>query len=208
MFIYSAKMDKKKLAAVLICVAVVVLVLIFIFTGGESDPSTNNELQEEQLKLIKSTKLESNEDRLFLLTSLGWEVEIQPEAYSEVQIPEDFSEIYENYNKIQKTMGLDLAKYKGEKVMRYTYIVVNHPSGEGDVRATLLIYKNKLIGGDVCTVRLDGFMQNLLMPISDEDVSAETTAVTDDASSTTVIGDVQTGEYTQTTVSPTAYPED
>ena len=82
-------------------------------------------------------------------------MEIQPEAYSEVQIPEEFSEVYENYNKIQRH-GLDLSKYNGEKAARYTYKVVNHPSGEKDVRATLLVYKDKLIGGDICTVRLDG----------------------------------------------------
>ena len=48
--------------------------------------------------------------------------------------------------------------------MRYTYQIVNHPSGETNVRATLLIRNNKLIGGDVCSARLDGFMHTLLMP--------------------------------------------
>jgi hypothetical protein len=190
-------MDKKKLATILICVAVVVLVLILLFTQGDDNPpQTYDELVQEQIKLIKKTKLETNEDRLYLLTTLGWEVEIQPEAYSEVQIPEEFSEVYENYNKIQKTMGLDLSKYKGEKVMRYTYKVMNHPSGEKDVRATLLVYKNKLIGGDICTVRLDGFMQNLLMPRDDDDVSAETTGG-QQTTTATEAGLIQTGEFTE-----------
>ena len=144
MFIYSAKMDKKKLATILICVAVVVLVLILLFTQGDDNPpQTYDELVQEQIKLIKKTKLETNEDRLYLLTTLGWEVEIS-RGVPEVQIPEEFSEVYENYNKIQKTMGLDLSKYKGEKVMRYTYKVMNHPSGEKDVRQRCLCTKTSL----------------------------------------------------------------
>lgn len=207
MFIYSAKMDKKRLATILVCIAVVVLVLILLLAGGGSNaPQTYDELVQEQIKLIKKAKLKTNEDRLYLLTSLGWEVEIQPEAYSEVQIPEEFSEVYENYNKIQKTMGLDLSKYNGEKVMRYTYKVVNHPSGEKDVRATLLVYKDKLIGGDICTVRLDGFMQNLLMPRTDDDITSQTT---DDQQVATQKNEVETRSFTEELDEESAaYPKD
>jgi hypothetical protein len=202
-------MDKKKLITILMCVVVAVLVLIFIFARSKDNtPDTDDEQTEKQLELIKKANLETNEDRLYLLTTLGWEVEIEPEAYSEVLIPEDFSDVYENYNKIQKTMGLDLSKYKGEKVMRYTYVIVNYPSGEKEVRATLLVFKNKLVGGDVCTVRLDGFMHNLLMPKSDEDVIA-TTTTEEQAAATTVVEGVQTEEYTDVNYdNETIYPTD
>lgn len=165
MFIYSAKLDKKKIAAILICIAVVVLVLVFIFArGGGESPKTADETQKEQIKLLQSSKLESNEERLYLLTSLGWEVDMQPAEATEVRIPSEFSEVYEKYNLIQKEQGLNLEKHKGDKVMRYTYVIVNHPSGETNVRATLLVKNNKLIGGDVCSPKLDGFMHSLLMP--------------------------------------------
>ena len=49
-------------------------------------------------------------------------------------------------------------------MMRYAYRIGNHPSGEQDVRANLLVYKNRLVGGDVCSLRLDGFMHGLLPP--------------------------------------------
>jgi hypothetical protein len=205
-------MDKKKLITILVCIAVAVLLLVFILTrDGCKTPDTTDEQTQKQLALIKNAKLETNEDRLYLLTSLGWEVEIEPEAYSEVLIPEEFSDVYENYNKIQKTMGLDLSKYKGDKVMRYTYVVVNYP-GEKDVRATLLVYKNRLIGGDVCTVRLDGFMHNLLMPKNDDSETAATTAVTQQSAATTAATDeagVQTGEYTDVNYDDASiYPSD
>ena len=180
MFIYSAKMDKKKIAAVLVCIAVVVLVLVFVFAGGGDDqPQTADDIQKEQIKLLQSSKLETNEERLYLLTSLGWEVDMQPAEAVEVRIPSEFSEVYEKYNLIQKEQGLNLEKYKGDKVMRYTYLIVNHPSGETNVRATLLIKNNKLIGGDVCSPKLDGFMHSLLMPQSSGgQTTVQTTAVT------------------------------
>lgn len=190
MFVYSAKMDKKKLAAILICVAVAIAVIVLLFAGGgggSDEPEapqepTQEELREQQIKTLKKARVKTNEDRLALIAKLGWEVENQPEEEIEVMIPSEFSDIYENYNKIQTAQGLDLSTHKGDSVMRYTYIVTNHPSGESDVRLTLLVYKNRLIGGDICTLRYDGFMHGLLMSDAvarmesggDEDVSVIT----------------------------------
>lgn len=162
MFIYSAKLDKKKLAAILLAVAVVILIFVLIFARGDGEQSS--EQQEAQLKLLRTSRLETNEERLALLTALGWEVAGQPAEETEVRIPSVFSEVYEKYNLLQKEQGLDLASYKGEKVTRYTYQIVNHPSGETNVRATLLVRNHRLIGGDVCSSKLDGFMHTLLKP--------------------------------------------
>ena len=183
------KNGTKKLAAILICVAVAIAVIVLLFAGGgalRTNPkpagATQEELREQQIKTLKKARLKTNENRLALIAKLGWEVENQPEEEIEVMIPSEFSDIYENYNKIQTAQGLDLSTHKGDSVMRYTYIVTNHPSGESDVRLTLLVYKNRLIGGDICTLRYDGFMHGLLMSDAvarmesggDEDVSVIT----------------------------------
>lgn len=160
MFIYSAKMNKKKLAMILVGAAAVILTLVFVLSGGDESA----EPRAAELKLLQKCRLASNEDRLALLTDLGWEVAMQPEETREVRIPGEFSDVYTRYNELQKEQGLDLAEHKGETVMRYTYLVVNHPSGETNVRATLLVKDGRLIGGDVCSARLDGFMHTLLMP--------------------------------------------
>ena len=162
MFIYSAKMNKKKIAAVLIGVAAVVLVLVFVLTGG-GDGEPADDPHAAQLELLRTERLETEEDRLRLLASLGWTVG-DPAESTEVRIPAEFSEVYEKYNAIQTEQGLDLADYRGEKVMRYAYRILNHPSGEEAVRATLLVKNGRLIGGDVCSMKLDGFMHGLLMP--------------------------------------------
>ena len=70
MFIYSAKLNKKKLAAILIGAAAVILILIFVLArGGHSETD-----HDAQLKLLQSSRLETNEERLTLLTALGWDV--------------------------------------------------------------------------------------------------------------------------------------
>jgi len=178
MFIYSAKMNKKKLAMILVGVVAAILALVFILGGGDEteDPRA------AELKLLQKCRLATNEDRLALLTDLGWEVAMQPEETREVRIPYGFSDVYARYNELQKEQGLDLAAHKGETVMRYTYLVVNHPSGENHVRATLLVKGDRLIGGDICSAKMDGFMHTLLMPADES--AAKTPAATTPAVTT------------------------
>ena len=42
--------------------------------------------------------------------------------------------------------------------MRYTYEVTNYPDAQGTVYANILIYRNKVIGGDVCSADVTGFI--------------------------------------------------
>ncbi len=165
MFIISAKMNKKKWAVVLVAAAAVIAAIVLLIRGsGASSSGTGNKSQQ---KLLRSAKVDTNQGRLELLTALGWEVNIQPEESKEVRIPKEFSPVYDQYNELQKQQGLDLTRYQGKKVMRYTYLITNHPSGETNVRATLLVSNGKLIGGDICSPRMDGFMDTLFFPKTD-----------------------------------------
>ena len=47
---------------------------------------------------------------------------------------------------------------------RYTYEVLNYPTGEKGVQANLLIRKNTVVGGEVLSPQLDGFLHGLAMP--------------------------------------------
>ena len=47
---------------------------------------------------------------------------------------------------------------------RYTYEITNYPTGETGILANLLIYKNTVIGGEVLSPQLDGFLHGLAMP--------------------------------------------
>lgn len=114
--------------------------------------------------LPKKVNVKTEEDRQSLLASLGWQTDGEPPQCSEVQIPKKFDDVYTLYNELQLTQGLDLTRWRGKTCTRYTYTVTNHPVQSENVHLNLLCRKGRLIGGDVCSLGLDGFQQNLLYP--------------------------------------------
>ncbi len=97
------------------------------------------------------------------LQSYGWEVSQEPLATQELLVPVKFDES-DDYLALQTEQGFDLSKYAGKRVKRYTYEVLNYPTGETGVQADLLIYNNVVIGGEVLSPRLDGFLHGLSLP--------------------------------------------
>ena len=63
------------------------------------------------------------------------------------------------YNDLQKSQGFDLEEYAGKTVERYTFRLNNYPEVKSEVFANVLVFNGKIIGGDICTAALDGFMQ-------------------------------------------------
>lgn len=102
------------------------------------------------------------DSRIAFLAQFGWEVNEEPVEVSEVVIPGEFNEVYEQYNAIQKEHGLDLSKHRGETCKKWVYEITNYPQAGESVRATLLIADGKVIGGDISSVALDGFMESFL----------------------------------------------
>lgn len=110
------------------------------------------------------------EEQLSFLRELGHEPNPNPVYAGEVVIPEVFDSVYETYNRLQKAQGLNLEKYKGKTVQRYTYALTPAESGDGEETgetdgaaryATLLIYKNRIIGGDITTTGPDGRVEGV-----------------------------------------------
>jgi hypothetical protein len=112
----------------------------------------------------KKTPAKTEEQRQELIASLGWEVSPDPVEIVTVTIPSTFDDVYTAYNELQLSQGLDLTRYRGKTCTRYTYSVQNHPRQSDDVRLNLLVCKGRVIGGDVCSLGLDGFQQSLLFP--------------------------------------------
>ncbi len=138
-----------KRLGVLLCSAVLILLTgAFVFLRGEAAAVSGD----------AGVSARTDEERIAFLTSCGWEVEPEPQEVEDVLIPETFNEVYERYQELQRKQGYDLTAYCGKTVRRYSYTVINHPDQSAPVRANLLVAQGKLIGGDICSVALDGFM--------------------------------------------------
>ena len=156
MFVYSLRASTLKFFAV-VCVALTALITMITFIpsydGGELGYITTG--KEEK---ISYDKIKTEQDRAGFLAQFGWSVGSEPVEVAEITIPSEFDKIFMGYNEIQKRQGLDLSKYKNKTVTRYTYEVTNYAGAEGKVYANILVYRNKVIGGDICSADASGFI--------------------------------------------------
>ena len=148
MLVLTATVDLKKIALILGAVAAVILGLILLF-GGDHTQTT------------AATPVSNNEQRVQFLESLGWEVAASPAESGQVRIPETATEVFDRYNQLQKQQGYDLSTYAGKNVMRYVYKVENFPDATEPVYATVLVYKNQIIGGDITDTSAGGKVQGI-----------------------------------------------
>lgn len=158
MFVYSVKTSKAKIAALIIALAAVIIAIAMIMTG-EKTPAANDS--------AVNYKAENAAERATFLSQFGWKISEDPVEISEVIIPEDFDAGYVEYAEMNKAQGLDLEPYKGVRAKRWTYDVLNYPGLEnltGTVQANLLIYDGRVIGGDICSLELGGFIQGFDFP--------------------------------------------
>ena len=152
MFMFTAKLDKRKIIIAL-CVVVAIIAALVLFFGGGKDVQTAT-----FDKVVKHNKA-----RVAYLESFGWEVDPEPIDTQTVLIPRTMSDTYEKYNEIQLAQGFDLSEYGGMEAVRYTYSVKNYPE-QSDVVADIIVFRNHVIAGDVQSVALDGFMHGLALP--------------------------------------------
>lgn len=99
--------------------------------------------------------------RLDYICSLGYTPLKEGGETTVITIPTEFSAVYTEYNRIQLKAGFDLSKHKGCDVIRYTYMLEDFPPEDYAV-VNLLILEGEIIGGDISSRRLDGFMYPLL----------------------------------------------
>ena len=147
MMVMTAKVDMKKIAMILAAVVGVILAIVLLFGSNSNAAPTG------------TTAVSNNDARVKFLTDFGWEVSTSPTESSQVRIPQEQSQVYERYNALQKSQGYDLSQYAGKTVMRYVYKVNNFPGATEPVYATLLVYKNQIIGGDITNTAAKGVVQ-------------------------------------------------
>lgn len=124
--------------------------------GNRADSGANDAAQQ-----TVSTLALTDEERTAYLKACGWEVDAASCTVREVIIPSDFDETYQSYADLQARQGFDLEKLKGKRVKQVVYSVTN--SEESDVLAELLIYRGKIVAGDICSMKTDGGFTRGLM---------------------------------------------
>lgn len=158
MFMVSFRLSAKRVAVGALALGIAVAIGVGLVKMINSEVKTSSEAVVETSEKVKAPKVTAKtpEDRLEFIRSFGWEIEEEPVEMLEVIIPKEFDSVYEEYNSIQKKQDFDLSKFAGKRCRRYSYVITNHPTAEEEIRIHILVYKNKVIGGDVCSTLPDG----------------------------------------------------
>ncbi len=177
MFIYSLKASSIKFFGI-ICVALAALITLIAFVpayaGGDDTPggvavdapgaetgATDGAVS------YRYDKVKSADAAAEFLAQFGWVVDAGSVESDTVTIPAEFDKIFAGYNEMQKAQGLDLSKYKKKSVTRYTFAVTNYDGYDGRVLANVLVYRNRVIGGDICSADVEGFIHGFARPSDD-----------------------------------------
>jgi len=144
MFKKTVNSTKKRALFVVLIAAAVIIALIFL-----------------RMPAPRGVNVSDAEGRIMFLRELGWEVDAESESCREVLIPEEFGEVMEQYNELQLKQGYDLSKLCGKLCTQYSYRITNYPGHGGDVYATLYISGRRVVGGDIHSAAVDGFMHAL-----------------------------------------------
>ena len=165
MMFMTARVDLKKILMALAIVAGIIAGALWLL-GGDEDTAT------------AAPSVSTNEGRVEFLKSFGWEAAQSPVESSQVKIPKGSSQVFDRYNSLQKSQGYDLSQFAGKDVMRFVYKITNYPGATEPVYATLLIYKNQVIGGDITNTAPKGRIHGFQMtPGTEQTAPTESSAV-------------------------------
>lgn len=163
MFIYSVKAGTIKFVGI-VCAALAALIVLIAFVPaytGASDVVSARPAEgagNRETLSIRFDKVKSAEDAAAFLGQFGWAVDAGSAECVGVTIPAEFDKIFAGYNQLQLAQGLDLSKYRRKDVTRYTFRVTNYEGWDGPVLANVLVYRGRVIGGDVCSADVTGFI--------------------------------------------------
>ena len=151
MFIYSVRASSVKFFVVVMLTLVVFLGVLL--AGNTALAASGTE--------IDFTGMKTEEKRIAFIESFGVDVEGEEEEVSFV-LPDNFDRVMLGYNEIQKRQGLDLSKYHGKKVTRYTYEVKNGDY-EGATFVNLIVCRGRVIAADVSS----GDPESFVIPLTE-----------------------------------------
>ena len=150
MFTKSLKLTKRRAVALLLMLGVILSAAVVLCSSPRSLLSTGDMLDVSQLK-----------GREKYLASYGWELDPDSEEEHCVLLPKTFEGAVSEYADMQTRQGYDFASYAGLECRQFTYTVTNYNGCDSTVYATLYVKGTRVIGGDIHSVEIGGFMHGI-----------------------------------------------
>lgn len=141
MFILNFKLKPSKklmclLGAMSVVASIVCIMCMVSVHNQVYDTATCDELG------TYSLNAESVQAQCSFLEQFSLEVLPETVQTESITIPMEFNDTYNQYNELQRQIGLDLSRYKGREAKEITYELKN-----SEIKyAVLLVYENRVIG--------------------------------------------------------------
>ncbi len=153
MFICSVKAKTLRLFGLIaLCLCVISAVGIVIADASAATASAAG---------ISLENIKTEKDRRAFLEAAGVKATEDAESAAEITLPKSLDAVLLGYNEIQKQQGLDLSRYAGKTVTRYTYRIADQNGAP--TYANLILYRNTVVGADLTQAGSDGFVKPLLL---------------------------------------------
>ena len=91
-------------------------------------------------------KIESAQDIQTWFTGYGLDVDAATIAADKVKIPRKWDDSFSAFNGVVQQSGMDLARYKGKTVEKWTALIPAASNGDASRYGVLLVYKKKAVG--------------------------------------------------------------
>ena len=157
MFVYSVRSSSIKFFSVVI-ISLLILSAVITLSGGDYVYAMANGIE------VNFDGVKDNEKRVEFIKQFGL---VPNDEFTEesIVLPTVLDRVLGEYNQMQKKQGLDLSKYLGKRVTRYTDKIENY-NYDGAVYVNLIIHRDRIIGCDLSSLDGGGFV----IPLCDIDV--------------------------------------
>ncbi len=156
MFVFNVKFSPAKklitlLAVTSVAVAVICIICMINVHSSVPGSATCDELGSFSLSA------ETADEQIEFLSRFGITVDEDGKKLRNITVPAEFNDTYDEYNELQRAIGLDLKKFSGKNVQEITYTTNNSKYKY----AVILVYKGKVIGAHLTNGEYGGKNQPL-----------------------------------------------
>lgn len=150
MFVYSVRSSTIKFFG-FILLTLVLIIALAVFGDGTAVSASSGALE------VDFSGVKSAEQRTAFIEQFGVKVDKNSESEQSFKMPDNFDRVILGYNELQKKQGLDLSKYAGKRVTRYSYAVTNY-NCDGEVFVNLFVHRGRVVACDISSADPDGFV--------------------------------------------------